>query len=1133
MLKVISYLFLLFILPTIFSCSTGKNSPDEKPPSIYSAPVSVLLNTKDGYKKNAVTGDSIRPIVNRFNDTIKTGVPLLIAGRKYSSDSYVNTIITKAETPKTQLLYSNKQTLSEKPAMIQIDESKLTKFIPRKDDSSHIFISSHGQTFKTGVPFFVNGRKVNCIQPRSYKSLPMTLDENTVHDIQHLNTDQGLISSFVNSISEDRSGKIWFGTTRGAVKFDGSNLTTYTTKEGLCYDDVRAVLEDSNGTIWFGTGGGAICNYNGEFFTHFTEKDGLPTDVIWSIAEDKAGNIWFATRDGALKYDGKFFTIYSVKEGLPANNCLSVKVDETGNIWINTVAGIVKYDGKDFFRYEELDAFTVNNIFNSVKDAKGNLWFSNSNNDIFKYDGNILERYEIAEDKFSRVSSIAADKSGNIWVGTRGAGVVKLNPGSFIRYRSGDGLSGNFIGTILEDKNGNIWIGSGTILSKFDGKKISNYSIKEGLYNGEVQKLYQDKAGNIWIGGINVITKFNEKNFINYSLVKGYPPFMIWSITEDRSGNIWFTTYGKGIFKLDARMNDTIGQGKFFTNYSTQDGLSDSVLTTMLEDRSGNLWFGSEKGLIRYDGKSFTHYTEREGLPSNTINSVFEDKDGMLWIATNTGLTSFDGKIFTCYTEEQGLSSNLVFSITEDRKGNIWAGTVKGLNLLEKNGNTSNTGRLVKSFTKEDGLISAGFNIGSVVIDSKDRIWWGTEKNLTMLDLKQFNVSEKIPDIFLNELYINENFIDYRNLPDSSKKGMKYDNKTVSGNLPQDLKLSINLNHLTFHYSAIDWSGPHQLKFQYIIEGLDKKWGPVTSSTQADYRNIPYGDYIFKVRATGANQQWSKPIKYAFTINPPWWHTWWFRTLAAVFILLSLYGIYMYRTTALRERQKFLVKTVDQRTEQLRESLNEKEVLLKEIHHRVKNNLEVISSLLMLQKNNITDEKAKAALAEGQSRVQSIALIHHKLYRTDDLASVEMKGFAKDLFKQVADVYNKPGGKIRFDTSETEMTVDTDSAVPLGLILNELFTNAFKYAVAPEKENIFSLQLTELLIADETHYKLVFRDNGKGMPADFNIEQTTSLGMKVIQLLTKQLGGSLKHYNDNGAVFEIGFSNRNLTGKTI
>jgi two-component system, sensor histidine kinase PdtaS len=113
------------------------------------------------------------------------------------------------------------------------------------------------------------------------------------------------------------------------------------------------------------------------------------------------------------------------------------------------------------------------------------------------------------------------------------------------------------------------------------------------------------------------------------------------------------------------------------------------------------------------------------------------------------------------------------------------------------------------------------------------------------------------------------------------------------------------------------------------------------------------------------------------------------------------------------------------------------------------------------------------------------------------------------------------------------MTVDTDSAVPLGLILNELFTNAFKYAIHPERENIISLELAEFPVANETKCRLIFRDNGSGMPVDFKIEETKSLGMKVMQLLIKQISGNLKHYNDGGAVFEIEFTKRHSAHKKI
>jgi two-component sensor histidine kinase len=202
--------------------------------------------------------------------------------------------------------------------------------------------------------------------------------------------------------------------------------------------------------------------------------------------------------------------------------------------------------------------------------------------------------------------------------------------------------------------------------------------------------------------------------------------------------------------------------------------------------------------------------------------------------------------------------------------------------------------------------------------------------------------------------------------------------------------------------------------------------------------------------------------------------------------------------------------------------------LLKEIHHRVKNNLEVISSLLTMQTKVLTDDGAKAALAESQSRVQSIALIHHKLYRTDELGSVELVGFSIDLFKQIKDVFNQPGTRVDFYINEAEIWLNTDAAVPFGLIFNELITNAFKYGVAATSENRFSMHATSKQEENTTHYHFVFRDNGPGLPDDFSLEKTSSLGMKVIRLLTKQLDGTSKFYNDNGTVFELQFSKINL-----
>lgn len=202
----------------------------------------------------------------------------------------------------------------------------------------------------------------------------------------------------------------------------------------------------------------------------------------------------------------------------------------------------------------------------------------------------------------------------------------------------------------------------------------------------------------------------------------------------------------------------------------------------------------------------------------------------------------------------------------------------------------------------------------------------------------------------------------------------------------------------------------------------------------------------------------------------------------------------------------------------------EKELLIKEIHHRVKNNLEVISSLLELQSMGINDAVAKAAVIEGRSRVQSISLIHHKLYATDDLTTIEFGQFAQELFTQIEKVFIKPGTNVKLKVEAIPMMLIADLAVPIGLILNELITNSFKYAVQAGKLAVICITLQATSNAEK--FKIVYRDNGAGIPESYDSVTSTSLGIKVIKLLTRQIGGTLEFYNDNGSVFEIPFVNK-------
>jgi two-component sensor histidine kinase len=232
----------------------------------------------------------------------------------------------------------------------------------------------------------------------------------------------------------------------------------------------------------------------------------------------------------------------------------------------------------------------------------------------------------------------------------------------------------------------------------------------------------------------------------------------------------------------------------------------------------------------------------------------------------------------------------------------------------------------------------------------------------------------------------------------------------------------------------------------------------------------------------------------------------WFVITCTLLMLLVLFLFMRLRLWQYSKRNAQLEQTVTVRTSELQASLMQKEVLLKEIHHRVKNNLQVISSLLQLQGRSLTDEMAKEALLESQNRVLSIALVHQKLYQNERLDAVEFADFANELFDQIQAVFST-SKSVGFVNRLPTITIDVNVAVPLGLMLNELITNSFKYA-------FHHTALPEIVVSmkqEGADYAWHYKDNGPGLPAELEIGKSTSLGLRLITRLAKQLGGSV-HY---------------------
>ncbi|MGF7073547.1 sensor histidine kinase [Mucilaginibacter sp. 3215] len=199
--------------------------------------------------------------------------------------------------------------------------------------------------------------------------------------------------------------------------------------------------------------------------------------------------------------------------------------------------------------------------------------------------------------------------------------------------------------------------------------------------------------------------------------------------------------------------------------------------------------------------------------------------------------------------------------------------------------------------------------------------------------------------------------------------------------------------------------------------------------------------------------------------------------------------------------------------------LDEKDWLLKEVHHRVKNNLQIVMSLLNTQSAFLKNNAALAAIRESQNRVQAIALIHQKLYSSSNLAFIDIAVYISELVNYLADCYDAHERGIRFEQQIERVKIDVAQAVPVGLMLNEAITNAIKYAF-PYRRGYINISLGTL---DDNNIMLSIADNGIGLPQGFDIKDASSLGMEMMKALSKQLGGNFKMENNEGVAITLVF----------
>ena len=1058
-----NYLFFGLLSFFLVACSGENGQEANLDAQSRNSPRSVLLDTVNRYQVNSITGDTIKPVQNSQGDTIRTGVKVAIQGREVPLSEITPPEIRKMIPPTTVSMNPNMRTVPDEVPVTLLKTDSLKTFRLGIDTTSFRLLSPTGEVIPTGVPVHAEGKTVDAVQKKPLRIPLPVYKERARYDVRCLGPAQGLSSSSVSAVTEDNQGNIWLSTTIGGVsKYDGETLTHFSQKEGLSASNIWSSLCDSRGNLWFGTNGGGVTKYDGDHFihfttengfshhtvnaicedqhgflwfgtngggisrfepaehgdegtfVHFTQREGLSSNTVLSIIEDREGNIWVGTQGGGVsrfnlspdhKHGYSSITHITMASGLPDNNIVSIAEDTKGDIWLGTYGrGVVRFDGEKFVGITAAEGLSGDFIRSIFTDSKGNLWFGTERGGVSCYSGRTITRFSTEEglgDNY--IKAIFEDKQGTLWFGTEGGGVSIYNDRGFVHFAEQEGIS-SFVLAISEDRTGGLYFSTyGAGASRYNETSLTTIAAEEGLTNFVVSS-FEDSRGNFWLGTQGKgLLKPEGGHFIQYTEEQGLCGDFVFSIAEDKVGNLWLAT-NKGISKMDPEANNGLGG---FTNYTEDEGLSRGYGKAILVDAQNNVWFGTDGGgLLRYDGHSWTHFTEREGLINNNVRRLYEDRQGRIWFAGRKGGVSFfDGNHFTHFTENDGLVGDIVVGILEDKDGRIWIGTNRGLHLLS----FSNDRFAINSFGVGDGLKDP--MVTSLHLDSRNRLWIGVGNKLSMLDLNRYNTTAPPPATKLQHIEINGEFRDFRNVAENERKGITFSEVPQFNNYPNNLKLAYKHNHLTFHFAAAQWAAPQKVSYSYLLEGLENEWSQPTKEGKVDYRNLSAGTYTFKVKAIDASQRWGDPASFTFTIFPPWWQTWWAYTLYVAILVGIIILLIHWRTSALKRRQIELEREVEVATQEIASEMEKSERLLlnilpKETAAELKQygstkarNYDVVSVLF-------TDFKGFTMISEQLSPQELVREIDYCYKAFDDI--VGKYGIEK--IKTIGDAYMAAGG---------------------------------------------------------------------------------------------------------------------------
>jgi signal transduction histidine kinase/ligand-binding sensor domain-containing protein len=740
---------------------------------------------------------------------------------------------------------------------------------------------------------------------------------NYTHDANNANS---IADNNINALAKDKDGNIWIGTeTAGLdhynIKLNKFSHYTHDAKNAKSISDnfIRDVYIDSKNQLWAGTAKGGLDLFlpnKGTFISYQhdpTNLSSLSSNDVYVIYEDYLQRLWIGTNGGGLVFFDQANNIFtkvnsnsSYDNSLKKDEIYAINEDKEHNLWIGTANGglsLLNTKTQIFTNYSQDDidnnSLSSNSIYSICRDKKGNMWVGtfNSGVDFHSRDNQFMHyRHNSSPESLSdnRVLCIYEDSDRNIWIGTDGGGLNQFDRTTsiFTHYKhddSGNSLSGDYVLSICEDSIHNLWLGTGG-----DGISVYNQDRKSFKYfRHDLHDTNSLSSNNVWI------------------------------IYQDRDKSIWVGTIGGGLNKYDAYNNSFI---HFAYDPQNKQGISSNNIECIYDDGKNNLWIGTDGGGLNIMDKTsgkvtrYTHNDNRASIAGNTVFSIYEDSKGYFWIATNAGLSVMDRRTgnFTTYLVEQGLPSNLIFGIIEDDNRCLWISTGNGICKMDINSKT------FKSYTVNDGLQGNEFKEKAFCRSSNGALYFGGNNGFNIFFPHNIAKPSYDPPLIMTNLKISNKEIPIA-INENDHSPLKKDiTETNSVTIPY--KSSV----IQFEFASLNYTSNEKKQYAYMLEGFDKKFTQFSTRRTATYTNLDPGNYTFRVKGLN-NDGTVSPHELVFqlTIIPPFWLTWWFKSIVILLCGNAVYFIYRFRINAEKVRQRVLERLVTERTQQLQLSTEE------------------------------------------------------------------------------------------------------------------------------------------------------------------------------------------------------------------